>query len=222
MHKPIVDIDGRKKNTRLNIVLSVLFLTALGIFWYIAAITIHEKEGGFDLNIIAYQAAHENSELLKVMKIITIFGNTWFLFTAYMLLIIYFAWKRKYDHSIAIAMISFGAWNLSKLCKAIFQRSRPELSLVKKPIDYSFPSGHALTSFVFCSILAWLVWRTGIRVIWKWMITVLLLVFTLSIGASRIVLNVHYASDVIGGFALGIMWVILAFIVWRRVKPALF
>ncbi|HEV7783406.1 MAG TPA: phosphatase PAP2 family protein [Chitinophagaceae bacterium] len=208
-----------RKNYSLYIGLFILFFTALAIFCYIATITIHAKEGGFDLNIIAYQAAHANPDLVKIMKRITLFGDTWFLFTAYTILIAYFIVKKKYRYSIAIFIVSFGAWNLSKLFKLLFQRSRPELSFIKMPTDYSFPSGHALTSFVFCSILAWLVWQTHFRRKWKWLITVFLLLFTLSIGASRIVLTVHYASDVIGGFTLGIMWVILAIIVWLRVKP---
>ncbi len=212
----------KKNNTRLYIVLFVLFFAALCFFWYIASVKIHEKEGGFDLTMIAYWTANAGPGLVKFMRMITFFGNTWPLFVAYTILIAYFIFKKKYRYSIAIFIVSFGAWNLSKLFKLIFQRGRPELSLITKPADYSFPSGHALSSFVFCSILAWLVWQTGLKAGWKWLITALLLLFTLSIGASRVVLNVHYATDVMGGFALGIMWVILAWVLLSKwIKPVL-
>ena len=186
------------------------------MFWYIANETIHEKEDGFDINIIAFRVAHIGAGLVGVMKMITFFGSMKFLLVAYIILIIALLFKRKYSHSIVISIIPLGASGLSALFKELFYRTRPELPLITRLTDYSFPSGHAFSSFVFCSILAYLVWHRTLQPLWKWLITALLLLLTLSIGMSRIVLNVHFTTDVIGGFSLGIMWMILAYAISNK------
>jgi undecaprenyl-diphosphatase len=47
---------------------------------------------------------------------------------------------------------------------------------------------------------------------------IFLLLFCLCIGLSRIVLNVHYPTDVIAGFCLGIVWVLVSIVVMRRIE----
>jgi undecaprenyl-diphosphatase len=87
--------------------------------------------------------------------------------------------------------------------KAIFARPRPDAgSGVPLPDTYSFPSGHALTAVVVFGLLAAL-WgrRPGYFAA---------AALALAIGASRVVLNVHYLSDVAAGFLLGLTILVLA------------
>ena len=87
--------------------------------------------------------------------------------------------------------------------KAVFARPRPDAgSGVPLPDSYSFPSGHALTAVVVFGLLAAL-WgrRPGY---------VAAGALALAIGASRVVLNVHYPSDVAAGFLLGLTILVLA------------
>jgi membrane-associated phospholipid phosphatase len=90
--------------------------------------------------------------------------------------------------------------------KAAFARPRPDAgSAVPLPDSYSFPSGHALTAVVVFGLLAALVERR--------LAYVGAAALALAIGASRVVLNVHYPSDVAAGFLLGLMILVLAFVV---------
>jgi membrane-associated phospholipid phosphatase len=207
------------KNTHITlkfVLLVILFFASLFMFLYIDNETLREKEDGFDINVIAFRVAHIGAGLITVMKIITFFGSMWFLIGAYIILIAFFIYKKNYRYSIVIAIIPLGAIGISILFKELFHRTRPELPLITRLTDYSFPSGHAFSSFVFCSILAYLVWHRIVQPIWKWLISALLLFFTLLIGMSRIVLNVHFATDVIGGFSLGIMWMILMYAIFQK------
>jgi membrane-associated phospholipid phosphatase len=204
------------KKTYLAIILVTVFAGALFVFTYLALETIQHKENSIDINFAAYSVAQASPSMIKAMRFITLFGGTAFLFVAYCLMIAFFLFKKRYAYAVGIFATSFGAWLLFKGLKILFHRARPETSLAKMPTDYSYPSGHALTSFVFCSIIAWLLWQTHVKSSQKWFMTILLLLFALSIGASRIVLGVHYATDVIGGFALGIVWAMLAWSVWTR------
>jgi undecaprenyl-diphosphatase len=74
----------------------------------------------------------------------------------------------------------------------------------------SFPSGHSLMSFTFYGLLIYLVWKNVESKLWSSILVTLLLVTILFIGISRVYLEVHYATDVMAGFCLGLMWLVLA------------
>lgn len=88
------------------------------------------------------------------------------------------------------------------ILKNTFQRVRPfhvntaVTLLVKKPLDYSFPSGH--TAFSFVTVTG--IWMTG--VLKKWRIPAL--IFACLIAFSRLYLYVHYPTDVLAGIAVGV------------------
>ena len=76
------------------------------------------------------------------------------------------------------------------------------------PDSFSFPSGHALFATCFFGGLAVLLshrLRSRLLQVLIWIVALLLIVL---IGASRVYLGVHYPTDVLGGFAVGIVWVV--------------
>jgi len=103
--------------------------------------------------------------------------------------------------------------------KQFFHRHRPDLPLVKTLTNFSFPSGHALCSFIFCSVLIYLVDKGNLSLRWKWIFSVLLILLSIIIGISRIVLRYHYATDVLAGFCVGFAWVIFSLWLERKLTP---
>ena len=96
---------------------------------------------------------------------------------------------------------------LVAVLKNVYERARPDLgTVIALPHSYSFPSGHAATAVVLYGALAILLAeRASSRlraVAWLGGAAVL----TLAIGASRVLLNVHFVSDVAAGFAVGLAW----------------
>ena len=104
--------------------------------------------------------------------------------------------------------------------KLFFRRSRPDLPLIRSIKTFSFPSGHTLSSFIFCSVLVYLVWKTHLSRTIKWVMSVFLIGLSIVIGLSRIVLKVHFATDVIAGFLLGFAWVLFSFWVLRKIEKS--
>jgi membrane-associated phospholipid phosphatase len=74
------------------------------------------------------------------------------------------------------------------------------------PSSYSFPSGHAFVSFCFCLCLAEVVVRDEWPASRKAMVWCAAVASTLTIGLSRVYLGVHYPTDVLAGFAAGVVW----------------
>ena len=101
-----------------------------------------------------------------------------------------------------------GGLLLERLLKLLFHRTRPEPFFgTLLPSSYSFPSGHALLSCCFFGALAaMLTVREPSRKvrIAVWTVAAMLVA---SIGFSRVYLGVHYATDVIAGYAAAVVWV---------------
>ena len=95
-------------------------------------------------------------------------------------------------------------WNIGLLAKALVGRARP---VVEDPIShspgFSFPSGHAFNVAVVTTVVVFLLWPllapVGHRVA-----IVLAVVFSLVVGLDRIFLGVHFPSDVLAGYVLGV------------------
>ena len=216
-------MDSKKekvlKQVSLKVLLvAVLFLVSLFLFAFIAHEAVYEQEDVFDKKVHAFFMAHSTPAFIQSMRDFTFLGSSSFLLPAYIVLVSFFLIKKRVRYAIDISIVAVSSFLLMQGLKQVFHRKRPDLPIIKGIATYSFPSGHSLSSFIFCSVLAYLIWNGELRTVWKLVLTVLLLLLAVTIGISRIVLNVHYATDVIAGFCLGIMWVILSFWVIRKIN----
>ena len=201
----------------LKLLFSVVsFLIVLYIFAAVAHEIFLEREDELDRNVFQFLDTYATNELIEVMRIFTFFGKPEFLIPAYVFMISVFLVLKKRNYAIEIGIIGATSTVLLFGLKKFFQRDRPDIPIFEHLPGYSFPSGHALLSFVFASALIYLLWRSEMSNATKWSLSVLLIIFSLMVGISRIFLRVHYATDVIAGFCLGYAWVILSLWVQRR------
>ena len=200
------------------LILAALFIGSLFLFAYIAHEAVYEREDAFDARIHTYLLAHTTPAVISVASDFTFLGSSLFLLPAYVLLVGVLIILQKKRYALDISIVALSSFLMMQVLKQVFRRKRPGLPIIKAIDTYSFPSGHSLSSFIFCSILAYLLWKSKWHIVWKWIYTILLFVFAVAIGISRIILNVHFATDVIAGFCLGVMWVILSFWVIEKIN----
>ena len=97
---------------------------------------------------------------------------------------------------------------LNYALKAGFSRRRPEFASPDLlEASWSFPSGHAMMTFIFCGLGAYLLWRTLPTWHSRGLLVVIVLAWSLVMGFSRIYLGEHYLSDVLAGYLAGTAWV---------------
>ena len=112
--------------------------------------------------------------------------------------------SRRVDATF-VGLSVIGITVLVAVLKAVYERARPELgSPIRLPHSYSFPSGHAATAVVLYGALGLLLAeraRSRLRAV-AWLVAAA--AFAVAIGASRVALNVHFVSDVVAGFAVGL------------------
>ncbi|WP_462408918.1 phosphatase PAP2 family protein [Neobacillus sp. Marseille-QA0830] len=115
--------------------------------------------------------------------------------------------KKNYLGSAVLALAVALGNEVSNLIKDAVARPRPELEHLVHVSSYSFPSGHAMVGIVMYFFIAYLVLESIQSRVGKWVTIGITACLLLLIGASRLILQVHYFTDVIGGYALGFLWV---------------
>ena len=93
--------------------------------------------------------------------------------------------------------------------KEIVQRPRPEGFRLIAETGYSFPSGHSMVAVAFYGFMIWLILRYEEDRILRWVWSLALFFVVIMIGISRVYLGVHYFSDVIAGYCVAAVWLVI-------------
>jgi len=118
---------------------------------------------------------------------------------------------------VAAAVISGTAG--VNLLKAFFGRPRPDAGFAEVvATGMSFPSGHATNSAIVFLTVAALLAGTRTRAMEQYYIVAIAILMALLVGLSRIALGVHWATDVLAGWALGAAWALTWWLLARRLS----
>ena len=194
----------------------VLFLVTLIVFVYIADEMVVEKENQLDTRVVAVVNQHQSPAATHFFETITFFGSTNFLLPAYSILIIILLLEKRKRTAFNIGVIGVSSSAVLYLLKEIFKRHRPTDPLMAHVTGFSFPSGHSFSSFTFYALIIYLFWQLKISPLAKGIIAFFFFLFALLISYSRVYLRVHYPSDVVAGFCLSVIWLLLAFYFLRK------
>ena len=172
-------------------------------------------EGGpLDQRIYRLLYAGGRPALLVVARVLTALGEPTVLILAGVVVALLLWRAGRGRLGLALFLIAMTGRGLSELQKLWIARPRPTLDphLVVVRTS-SFPSGHSVSSMIFYTTMA-LALTTGSR--WHRLAVVGGVILSLLIGTSRVMLGVHWPSDVIGGWAFGLLWVLLTFCFAQR------
>jgi undecaprenyl-diphosphatase len=205
------------------------FLVAAGaivLFVEVAdEIGANEPFAAFDIALSDAMRREASHELLSFFARITHLGDFEVLGALVLLVFLILLAMRRRALAVAWLVATSTGGLLNRALKSIFERTRPvhEHGLTLET-DWSFPSGHASGAMLVYGLLAYVLvlharpgWRPSIAAI-----AVLLIVF---VGASRVVLQVHYLSDVLAGYLSAAAWVALWIsaleaLRWRNARAA--
>jgi undecaprenyl-diphosphatase len=121
--------------------------------------------------------------------------------------------------ALFVLAASVGAWVLNSVLKEIFERPRPELvPHLREVLTLSFPSGHAMTSAAVYLTLGALLMRVADRRATRIFCMAFAMLLAGLIGVSRVYLGVHYPTDVLAGWLVGLSWALLCWLVERALE----
>jgi undecaprenyl-diphosphatase len=121
--------------------------------------------------------------------------------------------------ALFVAVASSGGWLLNHALKILFARPRPDVvPHLREVVTLSFPSGHAMTSAAVYLTLGALTMRIAKRRLTKFYCMSVAMLLTGLVGASRVYLGVHYPTDVLAGWLLGLSWALLCWLAERALE----
>ena len=153
--------------------------------------------------------------LTTLFKYITYLGNYYVLLIIDIIVCLILVFKYKNYKLAFISLLSLCiAGIMTYILKIIIVRPRPEYMLIKES-GYSFPSGHTLNSTALYGFIAFLIYKNIKKKRYVPILIGGLIIFI--IGLTRIYLNVHYLTDVLGGLIIGIIHLIILINIFRNV-----
>ena len=183
----------------------VLYLSLIG-FILVTLFVVIKKDLYIDTYLYKYISMLINKDLTSIIRIITNIGSVVFSIIIIIITsILLYKYNKKDDLKDFLIIMVIG--NITSFTlKLIIARNRPDILRLMIENTYSFPSGHTfITTLLYGSILVLLnKYYKKSYVLWTiYGILVMLIMFT------RIYLGVHYFSDTLGGFFLGIIFLFI-------------
>jgi membrane-associated phospholipid phosphatase len=206
-------LTGRAVSVLLGVLFAAVALALLVIAARSHGGPVHRADLRLDDRLNRYLQHHPGQT--TAWKVVTDAGGptTWRVLAAIAAGLLWLRHRRRLAVLVVVAMA--GAALLSSVVKVAVGRARP---LVPHPLFHagggSFPSGHALTSFTALALLVLLVGPRLGRAARAVLVAVAVLVVA-AVGLSRLMLGVHYLTDVLGGWLLAALWLAAVFAVLR-------
>jgi undecaprenyl-diphosphatase len=219
----------RKPRDREELRILLGAVAVLAMIWIFAALANAVREGDtrqFDEWVLSALRQDSDKSQLKGPRWLTlgaeditalgsptVLGLTVLAVTGYLLL------HGLYRNGLFIFAASVGGWVLNWLLKLAFARARPDVvPHLREVMSSSFPSGHALTSAAVYLTLGTLLMRIAEGRLAKYYCIAIAMFVTFLVGVSRVFLGVHYPSDVVAGWLIGMSWALLCWAVERTLE----
>lgn len=151
-----------------------------------------------------------NDKLTTFMKLATKLSNPEVMIViAIIFIIICIKFIKNKKLSLGIILNLAGITLINQILKFIFRRERPTGYRLIEMSGYSFPSGHAMASLAFYGLLIYITKRLIKNKYLKILLIILNIAIIILIGVSRIYLGVHYLSDVLTGYSISIIYLLI-------------
>lgn len=202
---PVSEIAG------VALLLGLMVVVALAVGFTEVLDDVLEGDGivGIDHPVTRWLAAHRDLWLTTALRAVTHAGSPLFLAALALPISVAAGWRCKSWRPVVLALVCGGGVPVVLFtAKALVGRNRPPLPFALVDADgYSFPSGHATGTAAIMVISAWMLTRWLIPG-WTGRVTVWAVAIgsAFVIGFSRVYLGVHYVSDVLSGWMLGMAW----------------
>ncbi|WP_241657366.1 phosphatase PAP2 family protein [Aurantiacibacter suaedae] len=197
-----------------------LFLVGAALVAGFVALAGEMQEGethAFDIAILETLREPGNAAQLigpgwlqSVATDITALGGVTVLALVSALAIAFLLLRGRWRQAIFTTLATAGGAVMGSLLKGLFARSRPEVvPHLVEVTSLSFPSGHSLNSAIVYLTLAVMIARSFTDRTSRVFTVAVAVVLVLAIGCTRVVLGVHYPTDVLAGWTLGAAWALL-------------
>ncbi len=147
--------------------------------------------------------------LSQVLYLITQLGTRAAVFLVGAIVSVLFLYRRRYIPLLAFWLVMAGVGLSVRYGKTFISRDRPVDVAYYQEHNYSFPSGHATTVIALVGMVAYFLCRHYQQPASRRIIVFFAVLLIGAVGFTRIYLGVHFLTDVLAGFMLGTLWLLL-------------
>ena len=188
-----------KARKYLVIILSILFI-------FLTLLIKMDLVSEFDSFIYNLFTINDTNTL--IFKSITFLGSTLFVILLCIFFFILFKILKKKQGYILVGVVIISTI-FNNIIKLLIRRERPLVLKLVIEKTFSFPSGHTMASVSLYGILIYLVLKSNLNKKLKVILSIMLGIIPLLVGISRIYLGAHFATDIIGGYLLASILLII-------------
>jgi len=199
----VESLENLLKNNKLAINISLACLIGFLIVTFLIG-----SLAGINAEVNSWAATIHTRSFTLIAKLVADgFDTTPLLAISLVIGVVLFLLKMRKNALLLVGAMVGNAVILEAL-KTIIYSPRPLNEMVLE-VDNSFPSGHVTSTVVFFGLLAYFSWQIWKSTRVKVASSILLVALAFFVGFTRLYLNVHWLSDVVGGYLLGIFWLTL-------------
>lgn len=182
-------------------------LIALCLFFVLLYLVITGQASGFDDPIREFFYGLRSDALNTPIIIFTNLSHWLVMVIMCIILLIVPASRRHFG--VPLSAGALATVGINQIIKHLVQRPRPDAIQLVEETSYSFPSGHSINSMFFYGMAIWLVWHYLPSSKLRSVLIIVLAIPMMLIGPSRVYLGVHYPTDVIAGWCLGFVTIVI-------------
>ncbi|AFY41902.1 phosphatase PAP2 family protein [Nostoc sp. PCC 7107] len=187
-----------------------LLLLFLGVYlplqtFQLLAIQVWQYQAGLPWDVPILLAVHStaNAQLDTLAVVLTKLGSFWTVLPILTTVALILLWQKRWRSLVYLLMTALGSAFINRTAKELWHRLRPDFWTSLAPeLDFSFPSGHAMTSITLAIIVLILAWQSS----WRWLVCIFGSLYVFTIAWTRLYLGVHFPSDIIAGWMVAIAW----------------
>lgn len=179
-----------------------IYLSVSSLILFSLTTILRNSFASLDMSVNAWATTVHTPIITTLAILISEVFEFYFMLIVTVLIGVYMFMKNLKKESIILMSTMFLVVTITRIIKYLTLVERPLNGLIEST-GYAYPSGHVTGSMVFFSMLLYVFWGQISSNNNKKLLTILLILIALIVGFDRIYLNVHWLSDVIGGYLLG-------------------
>ena len=205
------EAKNNEENNKTKLVINkrmIICAIYLVLFIILSILVFTKVTAPLDAAVESFILGIRNDKLTTTMRIFTNISSSYALIVITLLIaLIALIKNKKIPYNTTINLIT--VFLLSQIAKNIFRRPRPTEEFLTHASGFSYPSGHTMVSFAFFAFITYSLCEKTNNKLYKTILKIGTPILIIIIGFSRIYLGVHYTTDIIAGYLLGMAYLMI-------------